>query len=413
MKKILLTLLALGAISLAAQVPEQKIGGKSRSISWTEQVPDKPLLKVFDAAHRSNPRQNIMLSPWGIQQCFGILVGWTPKLASAQLDAVFGLNIHSRNELRNMRLALQKTQAEFNSFNAVLFDRQYTLKQPFIQDVNYFFGGKMYRLDLTRKKECAMVLNGIIKRESRNMFDNVFAPQDLANDPAMILLNILYFKADWFNPFEAHLTHKEKFMTPSASKFEAIHHSYVDMMNDEKYVPYYNDGTIHGIVLDYADDRFKMLVLTTVKMPSSLNTVTRRLAQKGLQHFLRSSSDKKPTRIKLPRLQLESRVDLKSLLKSMGLNVILDPQRTNLCMIQTPDNIYIDQVRQVVKLSLDETGTEVAAVTVALPKAEAIAPKPIKYNTFYADHPFVLVLFDNKTNAILLTAAIIHPPENK
>ena len=413
MKPHLFTFAVICCITLAAQVPEQKIRVKSRSISWTEQVPDKTLLKVFDAAHRSNPRQNIMLSPWGIQQCFGMLVGWTPKLASAQLDAVLGLNIHSRNELRNMRLALQKTQAEFNSFNAVLFDRQYTLKQPFIQDVNYFFGGKMYRLDLSRKKQCTTALNGVVKRESRNMFDNVFAPQDLANDPAMILLNILYFKADWFNPFEAHLTHKEKFMTPSASKFEAIHHSYVDMMNDEKYVPYYNDGTIHGIVLDYADDRFKMLVLTTVKMPSSLNTVTRRLAQKGLQHFLRNSSDKKPTRIKLPKLQLESRVDLKSLLKSMGLNVIFDPQRTNLCMIQTPDNIYIDQARQVVKLSLDETGAEVAAVTVALPKAAAIAPKPIKYNTFYADHPFVLVLFDSKTNAILLTAAIIHPPENK
>lgn len=123
----------------------------------------------------------------------------------------------------------------------------------------------MYRLDLTRKKECAMVLNGIIKRESRNMFDNVFAPQDFANDPMMILLNVLYFKANWFNLFEEHLTKKERFMTPAASNFETIHHSRVDMMNDEKYVPYYNDGIIHGIILDYADDRFKMLVLTTVK----------------------------------------------------------------------------------------------------------------------------------------------------
>ena len=393
MKKLIFTFAVIFAITLAAQVP------------------DKPLLKVFDAAYRSNPRQNIMLSPWGIQQCFGMLVGWTPKLASAQLDAVLGLNIHSRNELRNTRLALQKTHAEFNSFNAVLFDRQYILKTQFIQDVNYFFGGKMYRLDLSRKKQCTTALNGIVKRESRNMFDNVFAPQDLANDPVMILLNILYFKADWVNPFEAHLTHKEKFMTPSASKFEAIHHSYVDMMNDEKYVPYYNEGTIHGIVLDYADDRFKMLVLTTVKMPSSLNTVTRRLAQKGLQHFIRNSSDHNKTIIKLPKLKLESRLDLKSLLSSVGLTSIFDSRQGSLCMIQNSDAVYIDQARQVVKLSLDETGAEVAAVTIALPKAAAIRPQAVKYNKFYADHPFVLVLFDSQTQAILLSAAIVHPEE--
>ena len=409
MKKHLFTFAVIFAITLAAQVLEQKIRVKSRSISWTEQVPDKPLLKVFDAAHRSNPRQNIMLSPWGIQQCFGMLVGWTPKLAGAQLDAVLGL--YSQHDLRNARLALQKTQAEFNSFNAVLFDRQYTLKQQFIQDVNYFFGGKMYRLDLTRKKECAMVLNGIIKRESRNMFDNVFAPQDFANDPAIILLNVLYFKANWFNSFEEHLTKKESFMTPAASNFEAIHHSRVDMMNDEKYVPYYNDGTIHGIILDYADDRFKMLVLTTVKMPSSLKTVTGNLARKGLQHFIRNSSDHNKTIIKLPKLKLESRLDLKSLLSSVGLTSIFDSRQGSLCMIQNSDAVYIESARQVVKLSLDETGTEVAVDTIALPKAEAIRPQAVKYNKFYADHPFVLVLFDSQTQAILLTAAIVHPEE--
>ena len=392
MKKLIFTFAVICGITLAAQVP------------------DKPLLKVFDAAYRSNPRQNIMLSPWGIQQCFGMLTGWAPKLHSSQLNAVLGLYYQDRHDLRNARLALQKTQAEFNSFNAVLFDRQYTLKQPFIQDVNYFFGGKMYRLDLTRKKECAMVLNGIIKRESRNMFDNVFAPQDFANDPMMILLNVLYFKANWFNSFEEHLTKKERFMTPAASNFEAIHHSRVDMMNDEKYVPYYNDGTIHGIILDYADDRFKMLVLTTVKMPSSLKTVTGNLARKGLQHFIRNSSDHNKTIIKLPKLKLESRLDLKSLLSSVGLTSIFDP-RGSLRMIQNSDAVYIDSARQVVKLSLDETGTEVAAVTIAIPKAEAIRPQAVKYNKFYADHPFVLVLFDSQTQAILLTAAIVHPEE--
>ena len=393
MKKLIFTFAVICGITLAAQVP------------------DKPLLKVFDAAYRSNPRQNIMLSPWGIQQCFGMLTGWAPKLHSAQLNNVLALNSQDRHDLRNARLALQKTQAEFNSFNAVLFDRQYTLKQPFIQDVNYFFGGKMYRLDLTRKKECAMVLNGIIKRESRNMFDNVFAPQDFANDPMMILLNVLYFKANWFNSFEEHLTKKERFMTPAASNFEAIHHSRVDMMNDEKYVPYYNDGTIHGIILDYADDRFKMLVLTTVKMPSSLKTVTGNLARKGLQHFIRNSSDHNKTIIKLPKLKLESRLDLKSLLSSVGLTSIFDSRQGSLCMIQNSDAVYIDGARQVVKLSLDETGTEVAAVTIALPKAEAIRPQAVKYNKFYADHPFVLVLFDSQTQAILLTAAIVHPEE--
>ena len=393
MKKLIFTLAVIFAITLAAQVP------------------DKPLLKVFDAAYCSNPRQNIMLSPWGIQQCFGMLTGWAPKAGSDHLDTVLGLNIQTRQDLRNARLALQKTQAEFNSFNAVLVDRRYTLKQPFIQDANYFFGSKLYRLDLGRKEECATALNSIIKRESRNMFDNVFTPQDFYGDPAMILLNTLYFKANWLNSFKEYQTKKERFMTPSASNFEAIHHSHVDMMNDEKYVPYYNDGTIHGIILDYADERFKMLVLTTVKMPSSLKTVTGNLARKGLQHFIRNSSARNKTVIKLPKLKLGSQLDLKSLLSSIGLKSFFDPQKGCLCIIQNSPSLYISQARQVVKLSLDETGTEVAAVTTAIFKAAYPPQQKVKYNKFYADHPFVLVLFDSQTQAILLTAAIVHPEE--
>jgi serine protease inhibitor len=36
-------------------------------------------------------------------------------------------------------------------------------------------------------------------------------------------------------------------------------------------------------------------------------------------------------------------------------------------------------------------------------------PTPPKYNYFYANHPFVLVLFDSETRAILLTAAVVNP----
>ena len=90
MKKLILTFIAICSVSLAAQVP------------------DKPLLKVFDAAYRSNPRQNIMLSPWGIQQCFGMLTGWAPKLHSAQLNNVLALNSQDRHDLRNARDNVRK-----------------------------------------------------------------------------------------------------------------------------------------------------------------------------------------------------------------------------------------------------------------------------------------------------------------
>ena len=37
------------------------------------QIPEKQMLKVFDAACKMTPQENVLLSPWGIQQCFGMV----------------------------------------------------------------------------------------------------------------------------------------------------------------------------------------------------------------------------------------------------------------------------------------------------------------------------------------------------
>ena len=55
------------------------------------------------------------------------------------------------------------------------------------------------------------------------------------------------------------------------------------------------------------------------------------------------------------------------------------------------------------------TGTEVAAVTYAMPEPAAAPGEEPVFNRYYADRPFVPVLFDTKTNAVLQTAAIVNP----
>ena len=71
--------------------------------------------------------------------------------------------------------------------------------------------------------------------------------------------------------------------------------------------------------------------------------------------------------------------------------------------------LFISSAKQLVKLDLNEKSTKVAAVTYT---AVAMSAPPVieeKENYFYADHPFILVLFDDKTNAVLLTASIVNP----
>ena len=372
------------------------------------QVSNNALLKVFDAAFRQTPNKNLLLSPWGIQQCFGMVYGGAGQVSAAELERVLGINAQAVRELQSAAQSLKNTAAKFNSFNAILFSSKYVLQKSFIKYAMNECGGKLYRVDFARKDECVKLLNDIVRRETFNMFDNVFTPQPLSGDPVMVLLNVLYFKARWMNDFDKESTRKERFSIP-AKGFEALTHKQVDMMNDSRYLPYYNDGKVHGIILDYADRRFKLLLLTTLNALKPVSEVTSLLAEKGIQYFVKKSSSGNKTIIKLPKLKISGEVDLKDLFGQLGMKNIFDPQIGDLGRMVEQKVLYISKAKQLVKLNLDENGTEVAAVTYAVAECASAPPGFVQYNRFYADHPFAAVLFDSKTNAVLLAGVIVDP----
>jgi serpin B len=150
-------------------------------------------------------------------------------------------------------------------------------------------------------------------------------------------------------------------------------------------------------------------VLTTQNALEPVSSVTAQLAGKGVQYFVKNSSSANKTIIKLPRLKLSGELDLRKLFASSGMKNIFDPQIGGLYNMVEKRVLYISQAKQLVKLNLDENGTEVAAVTYAIAKCASAPPGVVKYNHFYADHPFVLVLFDSQTNAILLAGVIVDP----
>ena len=75
----------------------------------------------------------------------------------------------------------------------------------------------------------------------------------------------------------------------------------------------------------------------------------------------------------------------------------------------SPYALYIGKSKQVVKLTLDENGTEAAAATYAIGMVGAAFGPPPKTNTFHADRPFVLVLTDTETQTTLLSAVVMEP----
>ena len=375
-------------------------------IGSAAQTPEYPLFKLLHQAAEINADSNTILSPWGLQQCYGMVYAGAGQKSKKELEELLGINASSSEKFRQDAQSLKKTTASLNSFCAIAVEKQYKIQQNFLRQTKQNFNGHFFQFDLSSKADSAAALNSIARKETRGMFPEPFSPQILENSPAMILMNLLYFQSNWQKPFKKSSTRKQTF----TAFFQGKEKKYsVQMMNDTQQIPYYNDGIIHGITLNYEDPRFKMLILTTVNKQDPVLTITRSLAQKGLFHFIKNSSDENETIIKLPKLDLNSDTDLKNLFCKLGASTPFRPLPADLTGMIENKALYIDQSRQMVKLILNEDGTEAAAVTFAA-IAVGCAMQPVKtYNHFHADHPFVLLLFDNTTGAVLLSGIICRP----
>lgn len=377
---------------------------------FAAEIPDGPMLKIVDTAHKMAPQDNILLSPYSIQQCFGMVRLGAGKRTAEEIDDILGINEALLKKLKAADKSLKESKkAKFSSCNTIVFNRKFVLQKTFENSAADLFDGKFFKADFSQKKECADLLNKLVAEQSCNMFDKVFTERDFANDPDMVLMNVLYFKALWQNRFESYMTRNRKFTCVNGNILT------VKMLCDERYIPYFSGNGIHGIILDYQDARFGMMFLMPQDPAVPVSKVTELLAENGVDHFIKKSSEQYKTILSLPKLKLETDCDLAKLFKKAGIKHLFDPQTGDLIYIveNTNDPLYIDSARQLVKLDLNEAGTEMAAVTYAMAKCGSAPPRPEKKNIFRAERPYVMVLFDRTTNAVLLAGVINNPLKAK
>ena len=70
--------------------------------------------------------------------------------------------------------------------------------------------------------------------------------------------------------------------------------------------------------------------------------------------------------------------------------------------------LFIMHVIHKAYVAIDEKGTEAAAAT-AVVMGKAMAPAPPQYIEFKADHPFIFLIRDKQTGAILFLGRVLDP----
>ncbi|TNN18161.1 Leishmanolysin-like peptidase isoform 2 [Schistosoma japonicum] len=105
--------------------------------------------------------------------------------------------------------------------------------------------------------------------------------------------------------------------------------------------------------------------------------------------------------LKLPKLKLESSLDVVESLKLLGINDLFEPGIADLSGITTQHNIHVASFRQKDLIRIDEVGIEAGSVANAM-----FIPLSAHRNLieFHVTHPFICFVYDRQLNLPLISA---------
>ena len=115
----------------------------------------------------------------------------------------------------------------------------------------------------------------------------------------------------------------------------------------------------------------------------------------------------------MPRFEFESQFRLAETLKALGMGDAFDPSRSDFsgidarsCAAGDDPCLYVEDVVHQAFVSVDEAGTEAAAATAVLMSIESAGPPPV---AVAIDRPFVFLIRDRATGAILFVGRVLDP----
>ncbi|MCA9535697.1 MAG: serpin family protein [Myxococcales bacterium] len=219
----------------------------------------------------------------------------------------------------------------------------------------------------------------------------------------LVLVNAIYFKSTWQTPFDASATEPAPFLVNGATEAN------VPMMRGRATFAWaelpeglrilempYTGGDLSMILL-LPNERSGTEALSGIEGALSTETLTR----------WRAAMSRVEVEVRLPRFRLEPpSMALAGPLRALGMPTAFGGEADFSGIAPPPGSLSISDVFHRAFIEVNEEGTEAAAATAVVMRARRAGPPP---PSFMADHPFVFVLLDLRSGAVLFLGRVSDP----
>ena len=337
-------------------------------------------------------KKSLILSPLSVQYALGMLGNGANAEISAQLAGILGyegtdaINAFCAKLIET--LPQVDTSVTLALANGVLVNDRYTPKAPFKSAVKTCYDALVESMSFSDGEAVMKYVNDWCEKHTYGRIKDVLKEMDPV--ALMYIMNAIYFNADWTSRFDKANTRDESFHKLSGGSVK------VGMMHQTLDAAYGENDYGQAVNLPYGNGKYSL----TVYLPRQKDALT------TMPDFeqLPAAMEHCHVILSIPRFKTDYLVDMKGLLAGMGL-----PAGPYTELVEEAP-AEVSKIIHKATITVNETGTEAAAVTVIEIRATSAGPghEP-RTVTFTADHPFLYTITEGTSCAILFTG--VYPGE--
>lgn len=352
---------------------------------------------------------NLILSPFSVSLALAMTYAGARGETETQMADVlnFGPQDQGHNTFNALDLALEESPIvldkdqepmQLSIANSVWAEQTFTFLPDFLDTLSVNYGAGIQLMDFINSPDPSRkIINQWVSDETKDKINNLLPENSITSDTKMVLVNAIYFKADWLSPFDANDTYDSSFKLLDGSEVT------VPMMGQQLYIPYFVGDDYAVAELPYAGESAVMTLL--VPDEGRFEEIEAQIDGAMFNEALANLAPADVT-LRMPKFEFESPFNLSDALIEMGMPLAFDENRADFSGMTNKQDLYIGNVIHKAFVAVDEKGTEAAAATaVVMESATAMMPE----NVLTIDRPFLFFIRDVETGQILFIGRVLNP----
>jgi len=346
----------------------------------------------FDVFHSLYEEEQVLFSPLSASLALSMTATGAAGETASQMTRALGFDGFTTEDVNGYYRKMVETLLEVDPgtaleiANSLWISDGIKVRQGFIDDCKEFYSSDVYPADFSSQATIDKVNKWCSDRTHGKISSILDEPDPLL---VMALINALYFNGTWATRFEE--VYESPFTAISGKKKD------MEMMHLGLEASYSEYDGFRMVDLPYGNGSFSMKVILNDTKEDYGKAILRFDA--STLDKLNAAAVKKTVSLTMPKFSFDCEYDLKDALVSLGMELPFNSFEADFSKMS--EGLYISFVKQKTFIDVNENGAEAAAVTIVGMRKNSSEGSIEDYIEFTANRPFLFVIQENSTGAVL------------